>query len=135
MKKILGVCGIALIVGSSYSMEFLSHEGQEALRRLKHAEFVMTPHGKIAEIKLKKTQETSQYCEEVKTTIKQRLGEFFRAKFPGFDCSVYIDKFSQIFDEYHSGPLHSYFGSHVSSAYCVSIQHLLSIEELVTEIR
>jgi hypothetical protein len=101
MKKIFGVCGMALIVASCCSMEFLSPEGQTAAQKLKHAEFVLNSSGKIVEIKLKATRETKQYREEVKSEIRQKLAAFYEKNFPGLDYSEYIDKFSRVFDEYY----------------------------------
>jgi hypothetical protein len=116
-------------------MEFLSPEGQMAAQKLRHAEFVLNSSKKIVEIKLKATPETKQYCEEIKNEIRQKLVKFYEKNFPGLDYSEYIDNFSRVFDEHHSQPLYSYFGSNVSSAYCASIWHLLSTEELTTEIK
>jgi hypothetical protein len=133
MKKILGICGMVLIVASCHSMEFLSREGQAAAQKLKHAEFITTSNGKIAEIILKETAETRKYREEVKSGARRQLVEFYAKHFPEIDCSSYIDKFSKIFDEQHL-LLHSYFGSNVSNIYRADVRNLVNTEELRNEL-
>jgi hypothetical protein len=141
MKKILSFAAIALAVQSCYSMKFLSPEGLEAAERLKHAEFIMAPDGKLSEIKLKETEETIQYRAAVKTGINGKLEEFFAKKFPKLKREVYqknIDEFFQIFDRNHSGILHSYFGLNILNEYCASVYSLFyssNVEELNNELK
>jgi hypothetical protein len=88
---------------------------------------------KIAEIKLKATEETKKYREEVKNGVKQRLEEFYANHFPGIDCSGHIDEFSKIFDDQHQ-LLHDYFGFNVSSIYRSDVWNLVNTAELSSEL-
>jgi hypothetical protein len=123
MKKFLGVVATTLVMESCHSMEFLSLEGQAACHQLKHATFVMDTRGKIVEIKLRETEETQQYREEIKKEIEQKLTNFYTKHFPGQNCSAFIDAIFLPFSEQEFQC--DFFAQNVFSIYRQSIDHLL----------
>ncbi|MDR1551374.1 MAG: hypothetical protein LBS14_01705 [Holosporaceae bacterium] len=128
MKKIL-VAVATLFVQLSYSMSYLSPEGQAAAEMLNHATFILNENEALAEIKLTENDKTRQYREQTENIIKAKLTEFYNGIIDltqpiRLEC---VDAFTSIFRRYHFGdPLFSCFIRNVTENYLLEINPLLS---------